>query len=149
MHFAHHSHIITLASRKDAKQNALLAQLVEHLTLNQGVRGSSPRRRRQRKTENRKVFRFFMFKQAAASYAAPLYAVSRGLMRQPPIFFQPALIRLPPLISRAGSEFTILSLQPMTFWMRSWNCFGAIPPTALCTTSPFLKNRKFGIDITL
>ena len=29
-----------------ATKNALLAQLVEHLTLNQGVRGSSPRRRR-------------------------------------------------------------------------------------------------------
>ena len=45
-------HIITLALRKTDKNNclkqkqyALLAQLVEHLTLNQGVQGSSPWRR--------------------------------------------------------------------------------------------------------
>ncbi len=35
--------IILLVVDKTASKYALLAQLVEHLTLNQGVRGSSPR----------------------------------------------------------------------------------------------------------
>ncbi len=47
LHFKNSSHIITLALRRysfetDKIEYALLAQLVEHLTLNQGVQGSSP-----------------------------------------------------------------------------------------------------------
>ena len=38
-------YIINLAFRKDVNTNAPLAHLVEHLTLNQGVQGSSPWRR--------------------------------------------------------------------------------------------------------
>ena len=45
--------------RKDAeKQKALLAQLVEHLTLNQGVRGSSPRRRMEVRCSLHRTFLF-------------------------------------------------------------------------------------------
>ena len=51
--------------RKDrAAGYALLAQLVEHLTLNQGVRGSSPRRRRLvkcRKAYEKAFFGTFIF----------------------------------------------------------------------------------------
>ena len=46
LHFCFLSYIISLASQlKDADKNkeyARLAQLVEHLTLNQGVQGSNP-----------------------------------------------------------------------------------------------------------
>ena len=46
LHFYKLYYIINLALRKAQNnlRNAPLAHLVEHLTLNQGVRGSSPRR---------------------------------------------------------------------------------------------------------
>ena len=45
MHFSTSSTIIILVADEETKtKQAPLAHLVEHLTLNQGVRGSSPRR---------------------------------------------------------------------------------------------------------
>ena len=50
-----------LCTRNSEISNALVAQLVEHLTLNQGVQGSSPCRRTKQDNLNSEVVLFCIF----------------------------------------------------------------------------------------